>query len=59
VSDDVDWRDDDAGRLHGKDEVRAYWTAQWAGTRTCDEQVGFSERNAGRTAVHVSQVMRR
>jgi hypothetical protein len=24
ISDDVDWPDDDIGRLHGKDEVRAY-----------------------------------
>ncbi len=37
VSDDVNWPDDDAGRLHGKDEVRAYWTEQWARTRTHDE----------------------
>jgi len=58
VSDDVDWPDDDAGRLHGKDEVRAYWTEQWARRRTHDEPVGFSERNDGRTAVHVSQVVR-
>jgi ketosteroid isomerase-like protein len=27
VSDDVNWPDD-AGRLHGKDGVRAYWTEQ-------------------------------
>jgi ketosteroid isomerase-like protein len=58
ISDDVDWPDDDAGRLHGKDEVRAYWTEQWARTRTHDEPVGFSERNDGRTAVHISQVVR-
>jgi hypothetical protein len=37
VSDDVNWPDDDAGRLHGKDEVRAYWTEQWARTSTHDE----------------------
>jgi ketosteroid isomerase-like protein len=36
ISDDVDWPDDDAGSLHGKDEVRAYWTEQWARTRTRD-----------------------
>ena len=58
ISDDVDWPDDDASRLHGKDEVRAYWTEQWARTRTHDEPVGFSERNDGRTAVHISQVVR-
>jgi ketosteroid isomerase-like protein len=58
ISDDVEWPDDDAGRLHGKDEVQAYWTEQWARTRTHDEPVGFSERNDGRTAVHISQVVR-
>ncbi len=57
ISDDVDWPDDDAGRLHGKEEVRAYWTEQWARTRTHDEPVGFSERNDGRTAVHISQIV--
>ena len=39
ISDDVDWPDDDASRLHGKDEVRAYWTEQWARTSTHDEPV--------------------
>ncbi|HEY3071905.1 MAG TPA: alpha/beta fold hydrolase, partial [Candidatus Limnocylindrales bacterium] len=58
ISDDVDWPDGDAGRLHGKDEVRAYWTEQWARTRTHDAPVGFSERSDGRTAVHISQVVR-
>ena len=58
VSGDVNWPDDDAGRLHGKDEVRAYWTEQWARTRTHDEPVAFSERNDGRTAVQISQVVR-
>jgi hypothetical protein len=28
VSDDVNWPDDDADRLHGKHEVRAYRTEQ-------------------------------
>jgi hypothetical protein len=50
VSDDVDWPDD-AGRLHGKEDVRACWTEQWARTRTHDEPVGFSELNDGRNAV--------
>jgi hypothetical protein len=39
VSDDVNWPDDDAGRLHDKDEVRAYWTELRARTRTHDEPV--------------------
>jgi ketosteroid isomerase-like protein len=51
VSDDVNWPDDDAGRPHGKDAVRPYWTEQWARTRTHDEPAAVSERNDGRTAV--------
>jgi ketosteroid isomerase-like protein len=57
VSDDVDWPDG-GGRLHGKEEVRAYWTEQWARTRTHDEPVTFSRRRDGRIAVHISQVVR-
>jgi ketosteroid isomerase-like protein len=58
ASDDVNWPDDDAGRLHCKDEARAYWTELWARTRTHDAPVAFSERNDGRTAVQISQVVR-
>ncbi len=57
VSDDVDWPDGRV-RLHGKDEVRAYWTEQWARTRTHDEPVTFSRRDDGRIAVLISQVVR-
>lgn len=57
VSDGVDWPDE-AGGLQGKEEVRAYWTKQWARTRTHDEPVGFSELDDGRIAVRISQVVR-
>ncbi len=57
VSDDVNWPD--GGRtLHGKDEVRAYWTEQWTHTRTYDEPVTFTQRSDGRIAVHIRQVVR-
>jgi hypothetical protein len=36
ISDDVDWPDG-AGRLHGKEQVRTYWSEQWTRTRTRDE----------------------
>ena len=58
VSDDVDWSDGEAGRLHGKAEVGAYWAKQWAGTRTHDEPTGFRQLSDGRTAVLISQVVR-
>ena len=57
MSDDID-RPDDAGRLHGKGEVRACGIEQWARTRTHDAPVGFSELNDGRNAVQISQVVR-
>ena len=38
VSEDADWPDGRA-RLHGKAELRAYWTRQWEVTRTHDEPV--------------------
>ncbi len=57
VSDDVDWPDG-ARRLHGKAQVRSYWTEQWTRTRTHDEPVSVSELGDGRIAVLVGQVVR-
>jgi hypothetical protein len=57
ISDDVDWPDC-AGRLHGKEQVRAYWTEQWTRTRTHDEPLSFSELDDGRAAVYIRQVVR-
>lgn len=58
VSDDVDWPDDDGGRLHGKAEVRTYWTEQWTRTRTHDEPMSFDHLTDDRIAVHIRQVVR-
>ncbi len=55
ASDNVDWPDGDGGRLHGKAEVRTYWTEQWTRTRKHDEQLSFDQLTDGRTAVHISQ----
>jgi hypothetical protein len=57
ISDDVDWPDG-AGRRHGKEQVRAYWTEQWTRTRTHDESPSFSELDDGRAAVYIRQVVR-
>ena len=43
VSDDVNWPDADAGRLHDKDEYGPYWTELRARTRTHDEPVAHCE----------------
>ncbi len=58
VGDEVDWPDDDGGRLHGKAALRAYWTEQWARTRTVDEPVAFTALDDSRVAVDVDQQVR-
>jgi hypothetical protein len=56
---DVDWPNAwEGGRVHGHDEVRDYWTRQWAAidphvTPTC-----FTTRDDGSLAVDVHQVVR-
>lgn len=49
---------DDEGGLHGKAEVRTYWTGQWACTRTHDEPVSFDQLTDGLTAVYIGQAVR-
>lgn len=58
VGDEVDWPGDDGSRLHGRAELRTYWTEQWARTRTWDEPVSFEDLVDGRTAVYIVQVVR-
>src|SRR5271165_4224262 len=55
VSEDVDWPDGSA-RLHGKAELRAYWTRQWAMTRT-HEPVEITDLSPDRSVVRVRQVV--
>ena len=57
VSEDVDWPDGSA-RLHGKAELRAYWTHQWAVTRTHDEPVEITDLAPDRNVVRIRQVVR-
>jgi hypothetical protein len=57
VSEDVDWPDGSA-RLHGKAELRAYWTRQWTVTRTHDEPVKITDLAPDRNVVRISQVVR-
>ncbi len=57
VSEDVDWPDGSA-RLHGKAELRAYWTRQWAMTRTHDEPVEITDLSPDRSVVRIRQVVR-
>ena len=57
VSEDVDWPDGSA-RLHGKPELRTYWTRQWAQTRTCDEVLEIVTPVPNRSIVRIGQVVR-
>lgn len=52
VSENVD------ARLHGKDEVRAYWNHQWAEIHTHDEIVGLTAVSDGTVRVRIHQVVR-
>jgi hypothetical protein len=56
---DVDWRNAwEGGRLHGREEVRDYWTRQWSVIDPGVEPVAFNVRPGGRVAVEVDQVVR-
>lgn len=56
---DVDWPNGmEGGRVHGHEEVRAYWTRQWTMVDPHVEPTGFTEDGSGRTVVDVHQVVR-
>lgn len=56
---DVDWPNGmEGGRVHGHDEVRAYWQRQWGLIDPHVEPTGIEEDSAGNTKVHVHQVVR-
>ena len=56
---DVDWpKAWEGGRVHGHDEVRDYWTRQWAAIDPHVTPTGFTERDDGRLAVDVHQLVR-
>jgi hypothetical protein len=56
---DVDWPNGmEGGRVHGHDEVRAYWTRQWGMISPHVEPMEFVKDDAGLIAVEVHQVVR-
>ena len=57
VSEDVDWPDG-SSRLHGRAALRAYWTRQWAVTRTHDEPVEITDFSPAKSVVRIRQVVR-
>jgi hypothetical protein len=56
---DVDWPNGmEGGRVHGRDEVRAYWKRQWSVLDPHVEPVRMSPDEAGNMVVDVHQVAR-
>ena len=56
---DVDWPNSmEGGRVHGYDEVRAYWTRQWKVVDPHVEPVAFTLGPDGRIAIDVHQVVK-
>ena len=56
---DVDWPNGmEGGRVHGHDEVRAYWSRQWTTIDPHVEPVGIAPGEDGETVVEVHQVVR-
>jgi ketosteroid isomerase-like protein len=55
---DVDWPNGmEGGRVHGCDEVRAYWRRQWGILDPHVEPVRIEDDNAGNAVVDVHQVI--
>jgi hypothetical protein len=56
---DVDWPNGmEGGRVHGLDEVRAYWTRQWGMLNPRVDPVRVEDDANGNTVVDVHQVVR-
>ena len=55
---EVEWPNGmEGGWVHGREEVRAYWTRQWGMLDPRVEPVRFSDDGDGRIAVDVHQVV--
>lgn len=59
MHEDVIWANGmEGGHVHGRDEVRAYWTRQWAMIDPHVEPVAFTKGSEGEVVVEVHQVVR-
>jgi hypothetical protein len=55
----VDWPNGwEGGRVTGRDEVRSYWSRQWAVLDPNVDPISFEHRGDGRVAVRVHQIVR-
>jgi hypothetical protein len=56
---DVSWpRASEGGRVVGKEEIRAYWTRQWAEFDPHVEPLAIAEGGGGKVRVRVRQVVK-
>jgi hypothetical protein len=59
MSENVDWpKASEGGRVVGKEEIRAYWTRQWAEFNPNVEPIEVTDSEAGRTDVKVHQLVK-
>ena len=59
MTEDVTWpRASEGGRVIGKEEIRAYWTRQWAEFDPHVEPLAITEGDGGKVRVRVHQVVR-
>lgn len=58
MDENVTWANGmEGGHVHGREEVRAYWTRQWAMFSPKVEPVDFAEDADGKVTVEVHQVV--
>jgi ketosteroid isomerase-like protein len=59
LREDVMWANGmEGGHVHGRDEVRGYWTRQWAMVNPHVEPIGFAKGPQSEVIVEVHQVVR-
>jgi len=59
LTDDVAWANGmDGGHVHGREQVRAYWTRQWAVVSPHVAPVGFRRAADGAVVAEVVQTIR-
>jgi hypothetical protein len=59
MSEGVDWpKASEGGRVVGKEEIRAYWTRQWAEFDPHVESLEVTEDETGKAAVKVHQMVK-
>lgn len=59
MSDNISWpKASEGGRVVGKDEIRAYWTRQWAEFDPNVEPIEMNDLGGGKTEVKVHQLVK-